>query len=81
VWNRFDDTDSNIRYTGPWFLISNAVGDSNNTFSYKNSDHGIEPTKFEFVFSGNGLRMISKYSNRTSYRDPRKITIDGSSET
>ncbi|WP_439098369.1 hypothetical protein [Bacillus thuringiensis] len=80
-WKRFDDTDSNIRYTGPWFHISNAVGDSNNTLSYKNSDHGIEPTKCEFVFSGNGIRIISKYINSTSYRNPIKITIDGSSET
>ncbi|PEN68970.1 hypothetical protein COM05_00150 [Bacillus toyonensis] len=80
-WKRFDDTDSNIRYTGPWFHNSNAVGDSNNTLSYKNSDHGTEPTKCEFVFSGKGIRIISKYINSTSYRDPIKITIDGSSET
>ncbi|PEF82955.1 hypothetical protein [Bacillus toyonensis] len=79
-WKRFDDTDSNIRYTGPWFHNSNAVGDSNNTLSYKNSDHGTEPTKCEFVFSGKGIRIISKYINSTSYRDPIKITIDGSSE-
>lgn len=80
-WKRFDDTDSNIRYTGPWFHNSNAVGDSNNTLSYKNSNHGTEPTKCEFVFSGKGIRIISKYINSTSYRDPIKITIDGSSET
>ncbi|EOP28261.1 hypothetical protein [Bacillus toyonensis] len=80
-WKRFDDTDSNIRYTGPWFHNSNAVGDSNNTLSYKNSDHGTESTKCEFVFSGKGIRIISKYINSTSYRDPIKITIDGSSET
>ncbi|PFS93020.1 hypothetical protein [Bacillus cereus] len=80
-WKRFDDTDSNIRYTGPWFHSSNAVGDSNNTLSYKNSDHGTEPTKCEFVFSGKGIRIISKYINSTGYRDPIKITIDGSSET
>ncbi|HDR7363255.1 hypothetical protein [Bacillus toyonensis] len=80
-WKRFDDTDSNIRYTGPWFHNSNAVGDSNNTLSYKNSDHGTEPTKCEFVFSGKGIRIISKYINSTSYRDSIKITIDGSSET
>ncbi|PEN78502.1 hypothetical protein CN544_24785 [Bacillus toyonensis] len=80
-WKRFDDTDSNIRYTGPWFHNSNAVDYSNNTLSYKNSDHGTEPTKCEFVFSGKGIRIISKYINSTSYRDPIKITIDGSSET
>ncbi|KXY33098.1 hypothetical protein AT268_17185 [Bacillus cereus] len=80
-WKRFDDTDSNIRYKGPWFHSSNAVGDSNNTLSYKNSDHGTEPTKCEFVFSGKGIRIISKYINSTGYRDPIKITIDGSSET
>lgn len=80
-WTRFDNTDSNIRYTGPWFHSSNAVGDSNNTLSYKNSDHGTEPTKCEFVFSGKGIRIISKYINSTGYRDPIKITIDGSSET
>ncbi|PEM45344.1 hypothetical protein [Bacillus toyonensis] len=80
-WKRFDDTDSNIRYTGPWFHNNNAVGDSNNMLSYKNSDHGTEPTKCEFVFSGKGIRIISKYINSTSYRDPIKITIDGSSET
>lgn len=80
-WKRFDDMDSNIRYTGPWFHNSNAVGDSNNTLSYKNSNHGTEPTKCEFVFSGKGIRIISKYINSTSYRDPIKITIDGSSET
>ncbi|EJQ89458.1 hypothetical protein ACQVWH_19345 [Bacillus toyonensis] len=80
-WKRFDDTDSNIRYTGPWFHNSNTVGDSNNTLSYKNSDHGTEPTKCEFVFSGKGIRIISKYINSIGYRDPIKITIDGSSET
>ncbi|MGV6975139.1 hypothetical protein [Bacillus toyonensis] len=80
-WKRFDDTDSNIRYTGPWFHNSNTVGDSNNTLSYKNSDHGTEPTKCEFVFSGKGIRIISKYIDSTGYRDPIKITIDGSSET
>ncbi|PEA01919.1 hypothetical protein [Bacillus cereus] len=80
-WKRFDDMDSNVRYTGPWFHNSNTVGDSNNTLSYKNSDHGTEPTKCEFVFSGKGIRIISKYINSTSYRDPIKITIDGSSET
>ncbi|MCU7663447.1 hypothetical protein [Bacillus thuringiensis] len=80
-WKRFDDTDSNIRYTGNWFHNSNTVGDSNNTLSYKNSDHGTEPTKCEFVFSGKGIRIISKYINSIGYRDPIKITIDGSSET
>ncbi|NKW92522.1 MULTISPECIES: hypothetical protein [Bacillus cereus group] len=80
-WKRFDDTDSNIRYTGPWFHNSNTVGDSNNTLSYKNSDHGTEPTKCEFVFSGKGIRIISKYIDSKGYRDPIKITIDGSSET
>ncbi|PEJ90359.1 hypothetical protein [Bacillus toyonensis] len=80
-WKRFDDTDSNIRYTGPWFHNSNAVGDSNNTLSYKNSDHGTEPAKCEFVFSGKGIRIISKYIDSKGYRDPIKITIDGSSET
>ncbi|MFK4334973.1 hypothetical protein ABH955_005694 [Bacillus sp. RC240] len=80
-WKRFDDTDSNIRYTGPWFHASNVVGHYNNTLSYKNSDHGTEPTKCEFVFSGNGIRVISKYIDSTGYRDPIKITIDGSTET
>ncbi len=57
-WKRFDDTDSNIRYTGPWFHNSNTVGDSNNTLSYKNSDHGTEPTKCEFVFSGREFALF-----------------------
>ncbi|MDA2381689.1 hypothetical protein PDN41_07765 [Bacillus cereus] len=80
-WKRFDDTDSNIRYTGNWQHNTNAAGYYNKTLSYKHQDHGNEPTKCEFTFSGTGIRIISEYINSTSYRRPIKITIDGLSET
>ncbi|MBX0351861.1 hypothetical protein [Bacillus toyonensis] len=80
-WKRFDDTDSNIRYTGNWQHNTNAAGYYNKSLSYKHQDHGNEPTKCEFTFSGTGIRIISEYMNSTSYRRPIKITIDGLSET
>ncbi|PFN23978.1 hypothetical protein [Bacillus cereus] len=80
-WKRFDDTDSNIRYTGNWQHNTNAAGSYNKSLSYKHRDHGNEPTKCEFTFSGTGIRIISEYINSTSYRRPIKITIDGLSET
>lgn len=79
-WKRFDDTDSNIQYTGPWQHNTNATGYYNKSVSYKHEDHGNEPTKCEFTFSGNGIRIISQYMS-IGYRYPIKITIDGSSET
>ncbi|HDR5271621.1 hypothetical protein [Bacillus thuringiensis] len=80
-WKRFDDTDSNIRYTENWQHNTNAAGYYNKSLSYKHQDHGNEPTKCEFTFSGTGIRIISEYINSTSYRRPIKITIDGLSET
>lgn len=80
-WKRFDDTDSNIRYTGNWQHDTNSAGYYNKSLSYKHQDHGNEPTKCEFAFSGTGIRIISEYMNSTSYRRPIKITIDGLSET
>ncbi|MCA1042906.1 hypothetical protein [Bacillus toyonensis] len=80
-WKRFDDTDSNIRYTGNWQHDTNSAGYYNKSLSYKHQDHGNEPTKCEFTFSGTGIRIISEYMNSTSYRRPIKITIDGLSET
>ncbi|MGA4464351.1 hypothetical protein ACPA2L_16935 [Bacillus bombysepticus] len=81
-WKRFDDTDRNIKYTGNWQHNTNATGYYNKSVSYKHQDHGNEPTKCEFTFSGTGIRIISEYHNSTSsYQRPIKITIDGSSET
>nr|WP_230690632.1 hypothetical protein [Bacillus thuringiensis] len=81
-WERFDDKDSNIRYTGNWQHNTNATGYYNKSVSYKHQDHGNEPTKCEFIFSGTGIRIISEYHNSTSsYHRPIKITIDGFSET
>ncbi|PEB02154.1 hypothetical protein [Bacillus cereus] len=79
-WKRFDDTDGNIKYTGNWQHNTNATGYYNKTVSYKHEDYGNEPTKCEFTFSGTGIRIISQYMS-TGYRNPIKITIDGSSET
>ncbi|MEC5241198.1 hypothetical protein P9C03_28285 [Bacillus mycoides] len=80
-WKRFDDTDSNIKYTGPWTRLANSKGYYNNTISFKHNELGNESTKCEFVFSGTGIRVISEHSNYPSYQNPIKITIDGSSET
>ncbi|HDR4895634.1 hypothetical protein OCB14_15305 [Bacillus cereus] len=80
-WKRFDDTDSNIKYTGTWNHLANSKGYFNNTVSFHNSDHGNEPVTCEFAFSGTGIRIISEHNNYSSYRYPIQITIDGSSET
>ncbi|PEC09892.1 hypothetical protein [Bacillus toyonensis] len=80
-WKRFDDTDSNIKYTGTWNHLANSKGYFNNTVSFHNSDHGNEPVTCEFAFSGTGIRVISEHNNYSSYRYPIQITIDGSSET
>lgn len=80
-WKRFDDTDSNIKYTGTWNHLANSKGYFNNTVSFHNSDHGNEPFTCEFAFSGTGIRVISEHNNYSSYRYPIQITIDGSSET
>ncbi|MGS2750985.1 hypothetical protein ACVAMH_29695 [Bacillus zanthoxyli] len=80
-WKRFDDTDSNIKYTGTWNHLANSKGYFNNTVSFHNSDHGNEPFTCEFAFSGTGIRVISEHNNYSSYRYPIHITIDGSSET
>lgn len=80
-WKRFDDTDSNIKYTGTWNHLANFKGYFNNTVSFHNSDHGNEPFTCEFAFSGTGIRVISEHNNYSSYRYPIQITIDGSSET
>ncbi|HDX9646711.1 TPA: hypothetical protein ROY02_003011 [Bacillus cereus] len=80
-WKRFDDTDSNIKYTGTWNHLANSKGYFNNTVSFHNSDHGNEPVTCEFAFSGTGIRIISEHNNYSSYRYPIQITIDGTSET
>ncbi|WP_255295504.1 hypothetical protein [Bacillus thuringiensis] len=81
-WKRFDDTDINIKYTGPWSRASGYTYYYNQSLSYKSSEQGNENTKCEFTFSGTGIRVISQYgSNQTFYRGSIKITIDGSAET
>ncbi|PFM44259.1 hypothetical protein COJ45_25075 [Bacillus cereus] len=81
-WKRFDDTDINIRYTGPWIRASGYTSYYNKTLSYKSSEQGNENAKCEFAFSGTGIRVISQYFvNPKLYRGSIKITIDGSTET
>ncbi|HHL3302229.1 TPA: protein containing cell adhesion domain protein [Bacillus cereus] len=80
-WKRFDNTDINIKYTGPWNHYTNSNGDYNKTISVKNNDDGKVPAKCGFAFFGTGIRIISQYNKSESYQNPIKITIDGSSET
>ncbi|WP_375296238.1 protein containing cell adhesion domain protein [Bacillus cereus] len=80
-WKRFDDTDSNIRYTGSWKTITNDTAYYGNSITFKHDGFSADTTKCEFSFTGTGIRIISQLSNGTSYSSSIKITIDGSTET
>ncbi|WP_457758500.1 protein containing cell adhesion domain protein [Bacillus pacificus] len=82
-WKRFDDTDSNIQYKGPW----QGVGSTNNgyynlTMRFKNKSHGSEAVICEFGFTGTGISVIGAIMNNSEYyQKPINITIDGITET
>ncbi|HDR4895635.1 hypothetical protein [Bacillus thuringiensis] len=81
-WNRFDNTDRRIKYTGNWEEFHNDSRYHNGTGIYKNTTHGTEPVICEFSFNGTGLRIISRnYDGSGSYKAPIAITIDGVTET
>ncbi|PHD44909.1 hypothetical protein COF67_25235 [Bacillus toyonensis] len=82
-WKRIDDTDSNIKYTGPWQGTgSTSSGYYNNTMRYKNASSGSGPVSCEFTFTGTNIRVISAIMNSSQYyKGPVTITIDGIAET
>ncbi|NFN94939.1 Ig domain-containing protein [Clostridium botulinum] len=70
-WKRFDDTDSNIKYTGDWGEQSNS-GFLNGEFKYT-SEKG---SYVEFKFYGTKLRFIGA---KDTYRPSFSVTIDNTS--
>ncbi|ARJ22969.1 hypothetical protein B7492_18085 [Bacillus mycoides] len=82
-WKRIDDTDSNIKYTGPWQGAgSTSSGYYNNTMRYKNASSGSGPVSCEFTFTGTSIRVIGAIMNSSQYyKGPITITIDGIAET
>ncbi|MCQ6566726.1 hypothetical protein NPX88_13250 [Bacillus mycoides] len=81
-WKRFDDTDSNIQYTGVW-----AAGPDgrcyNDTIHYKNSISNTppdaNPVSIKFNFEGTKLRIIGL--SGSAYDSNAKILIDGVEES
>lgn len=82
-WQRIDDTDSNIQYTGVW-ATSDADGRCyKNTIHYKhatsNTPADANPVSIKFNFTGTKLRIIG--IGVYGYDPDAKILIDGVEET
>ncbi|MFJ7033935.1 hypothetical protein ACIQUE_23670 [Bacillus cereus] len=82
-WQRIDDTDSNIQYTGVW-ATSDADGRCyKNTIHYKhatsNPPADANPVSIKFNFTGTKLRIIG--IGVYGYDPDAKISIDGVEET
>ncbi|WP_315082297.1 Ig-like domain-containing protein [uncultured Clostridium sp.] len=75
-WKRYDDTNSNIMYSGIWSTTSQGNGEFYNNTYHSGSEKDIV---VKFNFTGNKLRIIAeKYKNRD---DNVIIKIDGETET
>lgn len=73
-WKRFDDSDSNIKYTGKWATAGD-IGSYNDTVHFTLADSGT--VSATFAFYGKSLRIIGIIS---SYYQKGTITIDGITE-
>lgn len=77
-WKRFDDTDSNIRYTGVW-ANSTHSDFYNSTLHFKHSTSNNPPDKnpvsLKFNFIGTRLRVIGLMNS--SYDANATILVDG----
>lgn len=80
-WKRFDDTDSNIIYTGPWHASTNTPLDNYNKTLHIKDTLDSAAAEFEFTFKGTGIRLIATLSSTSAYHVDSTITIDGLSET
>ncbi|HEF1897484.1 TPA: hypothetical protein R9Z04_002604 [Bacillus cereus] len=80
-WKRFDDTDSNIRYTGVW-ANSTHSDFYNSTLHFKHSTSNNPPDKnpvsIKFNFIGTRLRVIGLMNS--SYDANATILVDGVEE-
>ncbi|MCJ0846301.1 hypothetical protein [Bacillus cereus] len=80
-WKRFDDTDSNIRYTGVW-ANSTHSDFYNSTLHFKHSTSNNPPDKnpvsIKFNFIGTRLRVIGLMNS--SYDTNATILVDGVEE-
>ncbi|PFL27744.1 hypothetical protein COJ16_30110 [Bacillus cereus] len=80
-WKRFDDTDSNIRYTGVW-ANSTHSDFYNSTLHFKHSTSNNPPDKnpvsLKFNFIGTRLRVIGLMNS--SYDANATILVDGVEE-
>ncbi|PEQ64706.1 hypothetical protein CN470_03595 [Bacillus cereus] len=80
-WKRFDDTDSNIRYTGVW-ANSTHSDFYNSTLHFKHSTSNNPPDKnpvsIKFNFIGTRLRVIGLMN--LSYDANATILVDGVEE-
>ncbi|RJE90660.1 hypothetical protein D3P07_00685 [Paenibacillus sp. 1011MAR3C5] len=73
-WKRYDNKDSNIKFTGTWNSYAN-VGYSSGELTGAN----VVGNKIEFSFKGTMIRIIDEgFTNRSSVIS---ITIDGVTET
>ncbi|MED3396862.1 hypothetical protein ABE234_17410 [Bacillus wiedmannii] len=78
-WNRFDDTDKNIKYIGDYWISY-----QNELDMYYNRSAHLRPYDkpgahlVQFTFTGTGLRLIGVNSNNVDFKDKlTQVTIDG----
>ncbi|MFJ6244704.1 hypothetical protein ACIQHV_25330 [Bacillus bombysepticus] len=72
-WKRFDDSDSLIKYSGPWNVSTSVDGSYNGTLHWTDyTSAGI--VSATFAFYGTSLRIIGLM---TEYYQKGIITIDG----
>ncbi|WP_257132347.1 hypothetical protein [Bacillus cereus] len=81
-WERIDDTDVNIKYSGNWTLIDNLPDYHNSTARFKHAKQSAvdnSAMSVTFKFKGTKLRVIGVSNN--AYDRDAQIIIDGKPET